>query len=171
MVWCNETGEKYDASEEQYSLLPRALADADGNPHKGNKCTWTASLQNRYNLPITNPYITVLPWTPEIAILDAMFAININPLRQHKSVTEYANFIFRQFVLRHYQRGTNEVHLVFDNPERHSFNPKYCEHKGMGKMTNVMFMLCSHQNHKFPGHGESILIVNNVRDHLYKLWV
>ena len=36
LAWCNQTGQQYDASEEQYSLLPRALAEVDGSPHKGS---------------------------------------------------------------------------------------------------------------------------------------
>lgn len=44
LAWCNQTGQQYDASEEQYSLLPRALAKVDGSPHKANGQT-TSSLQ------------------------------------------------------------------------------------------------------------------------------
>ena len=58
-----------------------------------------------------------------------MFAININPLRQHKFLEQYAYLLFGQFVIPHNQHGTNEVHLVFDNPQRVAFNPKDCEHK------------------------------------------
>lgn len=58
-----------------------------------------------------------------------MFAININPLRQHKNVEQYAYHLFRQSVVPHFSRGTLEVHLVFDHPGRLPFNPKDCEHK------------------------------------------
>jgi len=34
----------YAAAEEQYSELPRALCDEDGNPHTGNKSVWTDKL-------------------------------------------------------------------------------------------------------------------------------
>ncbi len=41
LAWCNRTGQQFDEGEEQYSLLPRALAGPDGNPHKGAKSNWT----------------------------------------------------------------------------------------------------------------------------------
>ena len=44
LAWCNRTGKQFDEGEEQYSVLPRALADADGNPHKGTKSKWTDKL-------------------------------------------------------------------------------------------------------------------------------
>ena len=49
LAWCNSTGRSYDSSQEQYSLLPRALADCDGNPNKGSKATWTKKLSDRYS--------------------------------------------------------------------------------------------------------------------------
>ena len=44
LAWCNQSNVKYDTSEEQYSILPRAIADEDGNPHKANKSNWTDKL-------------------------------------------------------------------------------------------------------------------------------
>ena len=87
LAWCNQTGQKYDEGNEQYSLLPRALAEIDGSPHKGNKSKWTDKLQSRYNAA---PFMSALQWIPEVVIIDAMFSINTNPLRQHKSITDYA---------------------------------------------------------------------------------
>ncbi len=128
LAWCNRTGQQFDEGEEQYSLFPRALADPDGNPHKGVKSKWTAKLQARYNVPNTTPFTSSPPWIPQVAIVDAMFAINTNPLRQHKTMEQYAYFLFRQSVVPHFSRGTQEVHLVFDHPGRLPFNPKDCEH-------------------------------------------
>ena len=61
-------------------MLPRALAEADGNPHKGYKSKWTDGLQALYNVRSNTPFLSAPEWIPEVAILDAMFAININPL-------------------------------------------------------------------------------------------
>ena len=124
LAWCNETGQQYDESEEQYSLLPRALSEADGSLRTGCKSNWTEKLQSRYCVPGLSPFETSLPWVPQVVIVDAMFAINIKPLRQHKNIQQYANFLFCQFADVHFRKGTNEVHIVFDHPDRLSFNPK-----------------------------------------------
>ena len=81
LAWCNSTGRSYDLSQEQYSLLPRALADCDGNPNKGSKAAWTKKLSDRYS---SVPVLTEqLPegWTPDAVMVDAMFTINTTPLK------------------------------------------------------------------------------------------
>ena len=37
---------------------------------------------------------------------------------------EYAHFLLRRFVAPYYHKGSQEVHVLFDNPGRHSFSPK-----------------------------------------------
>lgn len=150
LAWCNQTGITYDASQEQYSLIPRALADLDGNPHKGNKSIWTTKLQSCYNLPECTPFVSGLDSVPEVVILDAMFSININPLRQRKSIEQYSHLLLRQFALPYYNRGTNEVHLVFDHPGRLMFNPKDCEHKRRYNQGNK-----EHTHISFTPHSNS----------------
>lgn len=77
----------------------------------------------------TTPFLPAPPWVPELAIIDAMFMVNVNPLRQHRTVEQYAYFLLRQFAGPHFHTGTIEVHLVFDHPGRYHFNPKDCEHQ------------------------------------------
>ena len=77
LAWCNQTGQQYDESEEQYSMLPRALAEADGSLHKGSKVKWTEKLRSRYAVQGSTPFSTLLSWTPQAAIVDAMFTINM----------------------------------------------------------------------------------------------
>ena len=74
-------GGEYDESEEQYTMLPRALVDADGNQHSHQKSNWTEKLQKRFQSLKPRPFIS---WVPQVVIIDRMFAININPLRKHK---------------------------------------------------------------------------------------
>ena len=129
LEWCNRTGQTFDEEREQYTLLPRALADHEGNPHKGPKSKWTDKLKARYSLQESTPFSTSPPQTPDTVIIDAMFPINTTPLRQHKTLTDFAQFLLKVYVLPHFGHGSKEVHLVFDSPERLSFNPKTCEHK------------------------------------------
>lgn len=93
LVWCNQTGQKFDESKEQYSILPRSLADLNGIPHKGNKSKWTEKLNTRYES--MSAFLTVLEWVPEVTIIDAMFMINTNPLCQQKTLSHYAEFLFK----------------------------------------------------------------------------
>lgn len=89
LAWCNQTGQKFDESEEQYSLLPRSLADVNGSPHKGNKSKWTEKLRARYNCDtMCTPFLSTPEWTPGLTIIDSMFMINTNPLRQHKTLEQ-----------------------------------------------------------------------------------
>ena len=48
LQWCNANKVSFNTGKEQYSVLPRALADEDGFPHKSNKSHWTDKLQQRY---------------------------------------------------------------------------------------------------------------------------
>ena len=61
---------------------------------------------------------------PQVVIIDAMFLINIRPLRGTKTIKDYTSLLFNQAVVQYYQAGTSEVHLVFDKPGRRQFNPK-----------------------------------------------
>ena len=65
LAWCNQSNVTYDSSEEQYSILPRAIADEDGNPHKANKSNWTDKLQNRYQSTEPPVFVNVIPWLPQ----------------------------------------------------------------------------------------------------------
>ncbi len=118
LAWCNRTNLPYDATYEQYSLLPRALADQDGNPHKSSKSTWTDKLERRYQSAQPSVITSHLPqgWSPQITILDAMFLINTKPLRRTKTLSDYAQLLFNRFVLEHFKAGAREVHLLFDKP-------------------------------------------------------
>ena len=117
LEWCNRTGQQFDEAEEQYLLFPRALVDPDGQPYKGTKSNWTDKLKARYSGPNT-PFVPVPPWAPQVAIVDAMFPLNITPLRQHKTILDYAHLLFRVSIAPHFSRGISEVHFVFDHPDR-----------------------------------------------------
>jgi len=127
LQWCNQNKLSFDSSEEQYSVLPRALADEDGYPHKANKSHWTDKLQQRDQLTEPRVFINQPQWVPQAVIIDAMFVINTKPLRRTITIADYGNLLFHQHAVQHYKAGTIEVHLIFDNPRRQNFNPKQYE--------------------------------------------
>ena len=73
-------------------------------------------------------FLSYLPSTPSVVIIDVMFMINTKPLRQMKAFTQYAQFLLNQFILKHFRAGTLKVHLVFDKPNKQPFNSKQSEH-------------------------------------------
>ena len=73
LVWCNQSNVTCDSSEEQYSIIPRAIADEDGNPHEANKSNWTDKLQSLYKSAEPPVFINMIPWLPQAVIIDAMF--------------------------------------------------------------------------------------------------
>ena len=127
LQWCNQYKLSFDSSEEQYSILPRALADENGYPHKANKSHWTDKLQQRYQLAEPRVFTNQLLWIPQAVIIDAMFMINTKPLRRTATIGDYGKLLFHQYTVDHYKAGTNEVHFIFDNPGTQKFNPKQYE--------------------------------------------
>ena len=83
LAWCNHTKSTYDSSEEQYSVLPRALADENGNPHKASQSNWSDKLESRYQSGV---FMKFPPWVPQVAIVNAMFMVNTRPLRRTKTI-------------------------------------------------------------------------------------
>ena len=81
-------------------------------------------LQSHYESAEPPVFVNTIPWLPQAVIIDAMFLIITKPLRRNKTISEYAKFLFNQFVLKHFKTGTKEVHLIFDYPSKWKFNPK-----------------------------------------------
>ena len=75
LQWCNENRVSFNSGEEQYSILPRALADEDGYPNKSNKSHWTEKLHHCYQSAQPSVIISSLPWLPQVVIIDAMFML------------------------------------------------------------------------------------------------
>ena len=150
LAWLSHNKQPHNVtSEEQYSELPRALSDEDGNPHKGNKSAWTDKLASRFLTADPPVFTSTLPITPQVAIIDAMFIINTRPLRQTKTFLEYAHFLYNQFVLKHYKSGILEVHLIFDKVNRQLFNPKQFEHGKRYSKNNT-----DHQHRSFSPESD-----------------
>ena len=128
LAWCKHNAQPDAFNNDQYSLLPRAIADEEGYPQKGTKSHWTDKLQNRYKLAKPTVFMNFLLWMPQVVLIDAMFLINTRPLRRTKTILEYTILLFNQVVVQYFKAGANEVHLIFDKPGRQKFNPKVFEH-------------------------------------------
>lgn len=123
LQWCNENCMSFDSGEEQYSKLPRVLADEDGCPHKSDKSHWTEKLHHRYQSAQPGVIINSLPWLPQTV---TMFMIHTKLLRR-TTMADYSKFLYHQYVLEHFKMGMSELYLVFDNPAMNTFNPKQFE--------------------------------------------
>ena len=74
LAWSKHNSQSEIIDDEmQYSLLPRALADEEGNPHKGSKSHWTDKLHSRYRTTTPSVFTNSPPWTPQVVLIDAMF--------------------------------------------------------------------------------------------------
>ena len=161
LAWCNATGRSYNPALEQYSVYPRALSDCDGNPHEGVKSTWTEKLRGCYKH--TNTFFESLPsgWSPSVVVLDGMFLLNTNPLRQTNNVTSYANLLFNQFIKPHYLKGASTVHLILITPADSDLIPKNLNKKReMTERENKAVLSLNHMNmllslplHHLKTHG------------------
>ena len=123
------TGVQVSTSYEQCLELPRAIATTDGKPVKGTKSNTTKALEKRY-ANATPPIITTSlksGWVPETVVMEGMFLINITPWCAHKNIGEYADFLIRQHILRHFRGMSKQVHLLFDDPDCQEMSPKYFE--------------------------------------------
>ena len=169
LAWCNRTGLKYDVSKEQYSPYPRALSDEKSIAHKASKSTWTEKLKSQYSSCQTEVFCNKLPpgWIYKVCIIDAMFLINTKPLRNTRTVEEYAKFLFNRFVLEHYKAGASEVQLIFDKPRRHALIQNSLN-KVVVIQVNSLQSMCVSLSHLVPiyqGAGQTILIVETVKEH------
>lgn len=122
IAWATQHEQGIECIGKQFIEEPRALVDPDGQPTKGQKRAITQTLSSRYTSLIKSD----LPsWTPEIAILDGMFLINVKPLGN--TFEQYTNFLLRRYVANFYTQGTLEVHIIFDKQYGKEFNPKQWE--------------------------------------------
>ena len=158
IAWQIRTGEVQDCKGEQYLELPRAICDPHGNPHKGQKSYTTKWLERRYK-DITISKL-VAGWVANAVVLEGMFLINTTPLGTHTSMLDYATFLLRRFVMPHLASGTQEVHIVFDNPGRQPHSPKAFERKRRDA-TNAL-----PSDHKHAQFDDSLGVPTKWREHL-----
>ena len=118
------TGKPIQQTSEQLITYPLAICK-DGKPNKGTKSYTTQSLEARYKQ--TNVFTAHNPIKPECCLLEGMFIINTAPLGIHRTLSEYANFLMKRFIVTQFKQGCKEVHVIFDSPGRLANTPKFFE--------------------------------------------
>ncbi len=127
MRFSRRTGGPIDKPGEQLIEFPVAISDNTGNPLKGQKSYATRSLVSRYKEAAPHVLVSTLPWRPECAVFEGMFLINTTPLGSHKTLADYARFLMTRYVLTQFNKGSDEVHVIFNNLGRLQNTPKYFE--------------------------------------------
>ena len=111
-----------------------------GAPHKGSKVIWTDKLEKRYAICESKPVIiNILPrrWVPEVILMDTMFLIQCNLLRQTMTVMDYAKLFLNRFVIQHFHARANQVHVLFDFPSHQ---------KSASKTVGQQLQKCNHEH-------------------------
>jgi len=119
--------------------IPLALADSYSFPLKGQKSNAMKALHNRYKDAIPPAFFNRLPdgWVPECVLLEGMFILNTTPLGSQRTLADFAHFLIKRFIIPHFLRGSQEVHMIFDNPGRLPQTPKYLERKRRESLATV----------------------------------
>ena len=94
--------------------------------NKGTKSTARDFLEARYTT-ITTPSLPA-GWNPECVLFDAMFWLHTSP-KKGCTMGQHALTLFQTKLFYYIQRGTKEIHLVFNTPMGFSNHPKSIEHK------------------------------------------
>ncbi|CAC5421238.1 unnamed protein product [Mytilus coruscus] len=153
---------------DQFISLPRAISDASGLPVKGTKSNALKVLKSTYK----DAFLTSLPVTDDAVqstvILEGMFLINTIPLSSHRTFIDYAEFLFTRWIVKsHIQFKAQEIHVVFDHPNRNGESPKNIERSRRThefNQENITYNTVS-SDLLLPNNWRNFL---NVRDHKRK---
>ena len=124
---------------EQYIELPRAIANSNGMPHKGDKSNARRFLEKRYNMESAEMYA----FGPDTVIYDGMFIIQTIPI-PNTTMEDYVKLLLNRFVKHHIDDGVSEMHIIFDHPKA-TLHPKCIEHEQRDQHAT----LTQHLHHEF----------------------
>ena len=124
MQFSKRTGKPIDTLQEQLIELPLAISDHEGNPLKGQKSYTLKNIEISLRF---HPFSQMR--SPDCIVMEGMFMINTTPLNSHKTLSDYCKFLFTRYILSQFKRGTNENHVIFDNPGQIKNTPKSFEQK------------------------------------------
>ena len=152
MQYSKKTGRPIDKPGEQLLEYPVALCDHDGKLLKGQKSYTTNSLEARYKTSQPPVFTAALPtgWRPQCSLIEGMFLINTTPLSSHKTISDYAKFLLKRYVVSQFSRGSEEVH---DHPGHVMNTPKFFEHQRRDASATVTLGHCCDEvtsNTKIP---------------------
>ena len=119
---------------EQYLELPRALYNKDGMPNKGNKCSTRDLLETRYQHICTPKLLT--DWSLECVVIDGIFMIHTPP-KDGSTMKQYAVTLIQKFLYHYIQRGTEQLHVVFNYPDFQTIPNKLNTYKDMVLKTST----------------------------------
>ena len=142
MSYSRRTGAPIDGPLEQLIEYPMAISDSEGRPIKGQKSNITKVDETRYKSLNPPVFSSDLPWVPETALLEGMMIINTTPLGTHKTLKDYSTFLMSRFILVHLNRGTKEVHVIFDSPGQLPNTPKQFEQQRRDNHSKVAVNHC-----------------------------
>ena len=61
-------------------------------------------MESRYKDAEQEAFLTNIPWRPECCVLEGMLLINTTPLGSHKTMSEYAKFLFMRYIVTQSRR-------------------------------------------------------------------
>ena len=68
-------------------------------------------------------------WVPHAVIIDGMFLLYAPPPPGTTTVLEFSRILSERYIAPYFEAGALEVHLLFDDPDRHSVSPKASERR------------------------------------------
>ena len=147
---------------EQYIELPRAIANSNGMPHKGDKSNARWFLEKRYNMESAEMYA----FGPDTVIYDGMFIIQTIPI-PNTTMEDYVKLLLNRFVKHHIDDGVSEMYIIFDHPKA-TLHPKCIEHEQRDQHAT----LTQHVHHEFsdqmrvPNKWNELLQCRKCKRHL-----
>ena len=111
---------------QQFVALPRALCKADGMPYKPPKFVISGLYEKQYPESFSSAFPSVEH--PMGYFIDGMVLISKPPISPQKTFRDYIERLFRRWVIVPFvKHRADEVHMVFDHPNRHGTSPKDVE--------------------------------------------
>ena len=83
---------------------------------KGQKSIATNFFQARYKSTALISHTLPTNWIPDLVNLEGMFLIHTKPLHGNKNMKDHGNFLMRRFIVPYFKKGSQEIHLLFDDP-------------------------------------------------------